>query len=247
MSGLLYTSSQNKLGARETLLPGSSGPGPVTTILQLRGRHEHAQQLNVILAPVIGDFTRSTPVHPCIAILEWGAGGAGTRAEIDFARGTALQIAASFVSISGRNDGAVSDGTGSPIDSDAGPQDVVAIISGVGSRAAFGRVTRTFYFGTIAAGASRLVPVPPFAKTFLITRLPAASGVTATVFDGFTRTLIDGGTLQLDPVSPRDEYSFASGVPAQRIDLFDRAGAVQIVNPGPVPITALQVAFELCL
>src|SRR6266700_461822 len=186
MSGLLYT-AQNKIGARETLAPSASGPGPEKTILQLRGRHEHAQNLNIVVAPVVGDFSRAQPIHPCVAVLGWGAGGASTRAEVDIGRGTQLQLAASFVSIAGRNDGGVDDGTGHPIDSGPGPQDVVAIISGIGSRSAFGRVTRTFYFGPIAAGVSRLAPVAPFAKTFLITRTPAASTIAVTVFDGRIR------------------------------------------------------------
>ena len=247
MSALLHT-SQNKLGARETLPPASSGPGPEKTILQLRGRHEHAQNLSIIVAPVIGDFTRAKPIHPCVALLTWGAGGASTRAEVDIGRGTQLQLAASFVSISGRNDGAVDDGTGNPIDPDTGPQDVVAIISGVGSRPAFGRVTRTFYFGPIAPGLSRFVPVALFAKTFLVTRTPATSAITVTVLDGVIRT-IDPVTesVRLDPATPRDDYAFGPGVAAPRIDLYAQAGAVQITNSGTARITALQVAFELSL
>jgi hypothetical protein len=247
VSGLLYT-AQNKIGARQTLVPAKSGPGPEATILQLRGRHEHAQNLNVVVAPVVGDFTRGQPIHPCVAVLTWGAGGASIRAEVDIGRGTELQLAASFLSISGRNDAAVDDGNGQPIDSGAGPQDVVAIISGIGSRSAFGRVTRTFYFGQTKAGVGRVVPVPPFAKTVLVTRTPAATAINVTVFDGLIRTVEDvTGTVTFNPVTPRDDYSFASGAPAQRIDLFAQAGAVRVVNPGPATIDALQVAFELCL
>src|SRR4051794_15423387 len=112
MTALLHT-APNNLAARRTLKPATStGPGPEETILQLRGRHEDAQHLNLVLAPVIPDPSRGPIVHPCIAVISWGAGGAGTRAEVDFARGTELQLAASFLSISGRNDGRVSDGSG---------------------------------------------------------------------------------------------------------------------------------------
>lgn len=247
MSGLLHT-SQNKLGARETLPPSASGPGPEKTILQLRGRHEHAQNLSIVVAPVIGDFSRAKPIHPCVALVTWGAGGASTRAEVDISRGTQLQLAASFVSIAGRNDAAVDDGTGNPIDSGAGPQDVIAIISGVGSRPAFGRVTRTFYFGPIAPGIARFVPVAPFAKTFLVTRTPAASSIAVTVLDGVIRTIEDAtGAVFLSPAAPRDDYAFGPGVAASRIDLYAQAGAVRITNSGTARIAALQVAFELSL
>ena len=245
MGGLLYT-AQNKIGARETLSPSASGPGPEKTILQLRGRHEHAQNLSIVVAPVVGDFTRGKAIHPCVALLTWGAGGASTRAEVDIGRGTQLQFAASFVSISGRNDAGVDDGTGNPIDSGAGPQDVVAIISGVGSRSAFGRVTRTFYFGPIAPGVSRLIPVAPFAKTFLITRTPPATAITVDVADGIIRTIEDAtGAVILSPATLRDEYTFGAGVAAPRIDLYAQAGAVRIANTGAARIAALQIAFEL--
>jgi len=246
MNGILHT-APNKLGARQTLVPSAAGPGPLRPILQVSGRHEHARHLNIVLAPVISDPSRGPVIHPCIAVLSWGAGGASTRAEVDFARGTELQLAAAFVSISGRNDAGVDDGSGHPIDGAPGPQDVVAIISGVGSRSAFGRVTRTFYFGTVGAGQSRLVPVPPFAKTFAVTRLPGASSVVVTVFDGLDIHIDEILGPQTLPVTPRDEYRFTTGVPAQRIDLYDRAGAVQVTNPGPAAITNLQISFELCL
>src|SRR5258708_21933708 len=115
MNGILQTAA-NKLGSRQTLLPSASGPGPLRPILQVSGAHQHARHLNIVLAPVISDPSRGPIVHPCTAVLSWGAGGASTRAEVDFARGTELQLAAAFVSISGRNDAGVDDGTGHPID-----------------------------------------------------------------------------------------------------------------------------------
>ena len=236
----------NNLAARQTLRPSTSvGPGKEETILQYRGRDRNARNLNIVLAPVLPDPSRGPVIPPCVAIIAWGTGGASTKTEVDFARGTELQLAASFVAISGRNDGSADDGTGHPVDDSAGPQDVVAIISGAGSRAAFGRATRTFYFANLPAAAGLLVPVSAFAKTLLVTRFPASSSVRLTIYDGIVPS--GPGIEAPSPINPRDEYAFAAGVPAPRLELFARAGAVVIANTGSAPIQAIQVSYELCL
>ena len=239
METLLDTAANN-LAARATLDPDLTGAiGAEKTILQFRSKDRFAHSLNIVLAPVIPKKAKSSVVKTCVAILTWGTGGSNTRAEIDFGRGTQIQIAAAFVAIAGRNDGGLAVTSESTLDEAPGPQDVVAMISGVGGRVAFGRATRTAYFVEINAGQKRFVTVPPFAKSFLVTRFPAATAIDVTVLDG-----LDSSGAPLDS---RDEYLFASGVPASRIELFDRAGAVQIANTGLTDINALQVAFELCL
>lgn len=230
----------NTLGARATLKPNAGiGPGEETTILQFRSEDRFAQHLNVVLAPVIPKQAASTEIKTCVAILAWGTGGAGARAEVDFARGTELQLAASFLSISGRNDGRVATDSETPLDDTPGPQDVVAIISGVGGRGPFGRVTRTFYFTALFAGTAAVAAVPAFAKSFRLSRFPVATDIGVTIFDG----LDSAG----HPLEARDERSFGSGVPTSRIELYDHAGVVQVTNTGALEIRALQIAFELCL
>jgi hypothetical protein len=56
----LLDQAANNLGARETLEPRSSlGPGKETTILQFRAKDRDAQNLNIVLAPVIAAPTRA--------------------------------------------------------------------------------------------------------------------------------------------------------------------------------------------
>jgi hypothetical protein len=230
----------NNLAARATLKPNAGiGPGEETTILQFRSEDWFAQHLNVVLAPVIPKLAASTEIKTCVAIISWGTGGASTRAEVDFARGTEVQLAASFLSISGRNDGNVATNAEGTLDDTPGPQDVVAIISGAGSRGPFGRVTRTFYFTGLFAGGTASAAVPAFAKAFRVTRFPAATEIDVTIFDGLDST----GA----PLEARDERAFGSGESAARVELYDHAGVVQVTNTGAAQIGALQIAFELCL
>ena len=238
----------NNLAARQTLRPSTSlGPGKEETILQYRGRDRNARNLNIVLAPVLPDPSPGPVIPPCVAIIAWGTGGASTKTEVDFARGTELQLAASFVAISGRNDGSVDDGTGHAIDDSAGPQDVVAIISGAGSRAAFGRATRTFYFANVAPAAIRLVPVSAFAKTILVTRFPANSVRQA---HHLRRPGPEQRPRRRDADAGRPRGTSTPSRPAfppPRLELFARAGAVAIANTGSAPIQAIQVSYELCL
>jgi hypothetical protein len=242
----LLRAEANNLAARRTLQPARvSGPGKEETILQLRGNDRDAEEMNIVIAPVLREPARAPVLHPCIAVIEWGTGGASARAEVDFARGTTLQLAASFLSIGGRNDGRVSDGTPTGvIDPAPGPQDVIAMIAGAGGRVAFGPATRTFYFGNVLpATPLRLAPVPAFAKAAVITRSPADTSIEVVVFDGIVGTDEFGGII-FGP--QRDQYTFAN-VPAARFALYERAGVVGISNAGTVPITSLQVTYELCL
>ncbi len=93
-----------------------------------------------------------------------------------------------------------------------------------------------------------MVPVAPFAKTFLITRTPATTSIGVAVADGIIRTIEDAtGAILLSPATLRDDYAFGPGVAASRIDLYAQAGAVRISNTGTARIAALQIAFELSL
>src|SRR5688500_15103748 len=118
MATILAGKHPNTLSARAVLPPFTPKPdvpfdeGPEIPILQLDGDDDDAQVMTVIVEPV---FDRIASVGlparypllngPCIAIVEWGTGAVTCRAEGDIAKGTCFNVAASSISIRGRNDG----------------------------------------------------------------------------------------------------------------------------------------------
>jgi len=242
---LLRHNEPNNLGNRVTVapLPGAVGPGKRVPMLQLRdGEDDEAQVLSIVLIPAVAPLDQ--PEHgPCVALLEWGTGNATVSAEVDFAKGTHIQLAASFLSIAARNDGNVSDGAGGTVDPNPGPQDVIAMVSGYGSRVAFGRTTRTFYFRNVAPNRTVTAPVPNFAKSVTVSRSPATASLSIAFLDNMTfPTPPDPGSQP----GIRATYTFV-GVAPPSIDLPAIVTTVVIQNTGTTPFSFLQLAFELSL
>jgi hypothetical protein len=180
-----------------------------------------------------------------VAVIEWGTGAVSCRAEVDIAKGTCFSIAASSVNIRGRNDGRVraipiSDPEfpppPTPVDPDPAPQAVVAMLAGAGTRAPFGRATRTFYMAALGAGGTYVFPVPPFAKSVVVQRTPSnALGVSVRAGFGASGVVRDG------------EHIVPAGTASQRVDLVDVADAVLVRNVGPGQLAFVQAQFELAL
>jgi hypothetical protein len=242
--GILARNASTSLARREVLSPRRDGfgPGPPKGIVQLEGEDAESEMLTVVLAPQLEPLT---PVAhgPCVAIVEWGNGSGTSIAEVDFAKGTAIQVGGSFLSVAGRNDGALPDGSadgpdGQPttIDPTPGDQAVVVVVSGYGPRPP-GRVTRTFYGRSLAPGEERTLPVPNFARSFLIGRLPVA---------GTTIEAIVGDAPE-PPLRPREGPFAFVGAPAVPISLYPFASGVTIRNSGATPVEAFQVVFDLVL
>jgi len=239
----------NNVGVRRQVSPrpGGLGRGRPVPFFQVRADDDDARSLNVVLLPaVLSDAP--APHGPCVAELEWGTGGASVTAEIDVGRGTQVQISASYVGLAVRNDGAVDDGSGTSVDPQPGPQDVVALVAGYGSRVAFGKATRTFYFRQVPAnpGSDRLVIVPNFAKSVLITRTaPGTTSITVELVDGVP---FSTGDPQFTPLgNVRASFSFPAAAVPSSIDLPALTSFVRVRNSGASPITYLQIAFELAL
>jgi hypothetical protein len=259
VGSILADQNPNTLSARVVLPPHEPRPGapfdegPGVPILQLNGDDGDAQVLTVIVEPVFEErlLTEGLPHRfplshgPCVAVVEWRTGGVSCRAEVDIAKGTCFTIAASSVSITGRNDGRVRaipivdpevEPPPTSIDPNPGPQAVVAMLGGVGSRAAFGKATRTFHLAALEAGAIYSFPVPLFAKSVLVQRASAnAVGVSIVAGLGPAGVVRDG------------EFVFAAGEPCGRVDLVDVADAVLVRNVGPAPLAFVQAQFELAL
>jgi hypothetical protein len=243
--GLLGRSASTSLARREVLSPrfDSLGPGPRRGIVQLEGEDAESEVLTVILVPVV-DATVPVPHGPCVAVVEWGNGSGTAVAEVDFAKGTVIQVAGSYLLVDGRNDGALPDGgQGDPdvgattVDPNPGDQAVAVEVAGYGTRPP-GRVTRTFYGRQLVRGEARTYPVPNFAKAVVVGRRPVAGTTIAVeIGDG-----VDGLSAGL-----RDGPHVANGAPAGRLDLYPLAGGVTVRNEGRAPVEAFQVVFELAL
>jgi hypothetical protein len=259
MLSILTGKHPNTLSARAILPPHQPKPGvpfdegPEVGILQLNGEDDDAQVLTVIVEPVFderlltGGLPHRFPLShgPCVAIVEWGTGAVTCRAEVDIAKGTCFSIAASSINIRGRNDGRVRaiplgdpefPPPPTPIDPAPAPQSVVAMLAGAGTRAAFGRATRTFYLAALNNGGTYTFPVPPFAKSLVVQRTPAnAVGVSARAGFGASGVTRDG------------EYVIPAGTPSPRIDLIDVADSILVRNVGPGQLAFVQAQFELAL
>ena len=198
--------------------------------------------MTVVLVPQV-DALAPVEHGPCVAVVEWGNGSGTAAAEVDFAKGTVIQVAGSFLLVDGRNDGALPDGsTGAldaptpTIDPDPDDQAVVVVVSGYGSRP-LGRATRTFYGRDLAAGEERLFPVPNFAKSVVVTRRPTTE----------TSIELEIGDLPKPPLRPREGPFSFDGEPAGRLDLYPFAGGVAVRNMGRTAVEAFQVIFELAI
>jgi len=250
MSRSLRADRPNNVGTREPVPAKTTGlgPGEPVPFFQVRADDDDAQNLNVVVAPVVE--SRDPAKHgPCVALLEWGTGSATAKAEIDIAKGTQIQISASYVALAVRNDGNVDDGTGSPVDPAPGVQEVAAMVGGSGGRVAFGKATRTFYFRRIRPASSVEVTVPNFAKSVLITRHAlATTAIAIELLDNLPVPAAPGGDPEFPPgPNLRASYAFGAGVAASSIDLFAATAFVRVRNSGEGDIAFLQVAFELAL
>jgi hypothetical protein len=210
-------------------------------MIQLRDRaDDDARTLSIVLIPAVAPLD-DVPHGPCVALLEWGTGTATVSAEVDFAKGTHLQLAASFLSIAARNDGNLDDGAQGTVDPQPGPQDVIAMVSGYGGRVAFGRATRTFYFRSLAHDATVTTPVPNFAKTLSVSLTPSGSSIHVDVLDNMT--FAQPPEPQRAPAI-RASYDFVAVAPS-RINLPAIANSVAVTNTGTAAINFIQLAFEL--
>lgn len=250
MSRSLRSDRPNNVGTREPVLPKGTGlgPGEPVPFFQVRADDDDAQNLNIVVAPVVE--SRDSAKHgPCVALLEWGTGSATAQAEIDVAKGTQVQISASYVALAVRNDGNVDDGTGSPIDPEPGPQEVAAMVGGYGGRVAFGKATRTFYRRRLRPVASVQVTIPNFAKGVLISRHPlATTAIAVELLDNLPVPAAPGGDPEFPPgPNLRASYAFGAGVAPGSIDLFAAAAFVRVRNTSNADISFLQLAFELAL
>ncbi len=242
--GLLGRSASTSLARREVLSPRREGlgPGPRKGIVQLEGEDAEAEVMTVVLAPVV-EVAAQAPHGPCVAIVEWGNGSGTAIAEVDFAKGTVIQVAGSYLLIDGRNDGALADGgVGDPdvgsttIDPAPADQTVAVIVSGYGTRPP-GRVTRTFYGRSLGPGEARTYPVPNFAKAVTVGRHPIATTALAVEFRD-----------HVEPASRlRDGPYLSEATPLPAIPLYPMAGGVTVRNVGRVAIDAFQVVFDLAL
>jgi hypothetical protein len=243
---LLAENEPNNLSARVVVSPlaGARGPGRRVPMIQLRDQVDcDARTLSIVLVPAVGPLDEA-PHGPCVALLEWGTGSATASAEVDFAKGTHLQLAASFLSIAARNDGNLPDGAAGTVDPVPGPQEVIAMVAGYGGRVAFGRATRTFYFRAVDPRGAVTVPVPNFAKTMVVSFSPSGSFTHVDILDNMTFP-VGGG----DPGTTRGvsaSYDLAA-VAVPRINLPAVASAVMVRKTGQGQIAFLQVAFELSL
>ena len=243
---LLHNNEPNNLGNRVTVapLPGARGPGRRVPMIQLRDAEDSdAQTLSIVLIPAIAPL-EAVAHGPCVAILEWGTGNATVSAEVDFAKGTHLQLAASFLSIAARNDGNLPDGAGGTVDPEPGPQEVIAMVAGYGGRVAFGRATRTFYFRNVARNGTPTVTIPNFAKSLTVSSSPTGASLHIAFLDNmaFPSTGPDPGAQP----GTRASYDFV-GVTPPSIDLPGIASTVVVRNTGAAVIAFLQLAFELAL
>jgi hypothetical protein len=242
--GLLGRSASTSLARREVLSPRREGvgPGPRKGIVQLEGEDAEAEVLTVVLA-LVTEAAAAASHGPCVAVVEWGNGSGTAVAEVDFAKGTVIQVAGSYLLVDGRNDGAVADGgAGDPdagpttVDPQPGDQTVAVIVSGYGTRPP-GRVTRTFYGRDLAPRASRTYPVPNFAKSVAVGRWPIAD----------TTVAVEVGDSVHGPAFLRDGPHVFTGVPAAVVALYPTAGGVTVRNVGRSVIETFQVVFELAL
>jgi hypothetical protein len=245
----LRTDDPNNVGVRRQVPPKASGLGQGRPVpfLQVRADDDDARGLNLVLLPGVLSDT-AAPHGPCVAMLEWGTGGAAVSAEVDVAKGTQVQISASYVAIAVRNDGGVDDGTGTSVDPQPGSQEVIVMVAGYGGRVAFGKATRTFYFRGIppTVDGAVLVTVPNFAKSVLVTRTPpATTGVTVELVDNVP---FPTGDPQFTPGgNVRAAFNFPGGTLPPSIDLNALTSFVRVRNSGEVTISFLQIAFELAL
>lgn len=244
--GILGRSASTSLAKRETLSPrrdGTMGPGPRRAIVQLEGVDAEAETMTVVLTPVVEPLD-SVEHGPCVAIVEWGNGSGTAIAEVDFGKGTAIQVAGSYLLVDGRNDGAVADGGrvdidggSTTIDPDPGDQRVAVIVSGYGPRPP-SRATRTFYGRDLAPDESRLFPVPNFATGVSLSRAPIVG----------TTIALEVGDSVADPARLfRDGPHVFDEVPGGIVQLYPAAGAVAVRNVGRAPVSTFQLVFELAL
>jgi hypothetical protein len=243
----LRTDRPNNVGNRLAVPPKRDGLGigkPVP-FLQIRADDDDARSLNIVLLP--GVLSESPAQHgPCVAVLEWGTGGASVSAEVDVAKGTQVQISASYIAVSVRNDGAVDDGSGNTVDPQPASQDVIVLVAGYGGRPAFGKTTRTFYFHNLLTNRSVRVVVPNFAKSVLVSRNPI--GTTAIAVDLVDNLPFSTGDPQFSPGgSVRSSFAFPAGAAPPSIDLYSATALVDVRNTSSVAVSFLQVAFELAL
>jgi hypothetical protein len=262
MRSPLFGKNPNTLAVRATLAPYlprpglAFGEGPEVPLLQMHGEDDDARTLVVCLQPVFGSKTRSLlglpqpfPVAhgPCVGLIEWGTGSATVFAEVDIAKGQPITLAASTVVLTARNDGNVQLAPDAinefgvslpplPIDALAGPQEVVAMIGGAGTRPASTPATRTYYRGRLPSGETATFPVPPFAKSVLVSRAP----LTTTLGVSLSEALANGKV--------RDgEHVLGPGEVPPPLAMFDLADHLIVRNLGAETISFLQAQFILSL
>jgi hypothetical protein len=187
-------------------------PGDSRDVLDLRWKDEIA---HVICVTLVGP-AEGVPAG-CVALVQWGAGEAEAEAEIDFGvGGVVFTLPASSIRITARCDFGPS-----PVEFATPPIFRVGAFASVGSGGRTSRLTRTrFLHADIAAGASVLVDVPPFAKALRVLGGDEATRSLQLAFNGVEAGLY---TVEVPPGAPAPQVDLAPDVTT--IELTNMAGA----------------------
>lgn len=196
---------------------------------------------------------------PVVGIIEWGVGNSAQfSAEFDVpvqsglsgasldnllnGSGILLSVPADFVRVSARNDANLiprAGGVGGELPiGDAGLVTRATAAMAVGSRGGNAKVPLTRYAvlnsgaAPLAAGASVVLAVPPFARSVQVFRSSANNGV------GVSQT----GTVALD-----GPINFAVNAPTTPVPIVAGASTVTLTNNGPGTLTALGAIWEIGL
>ena len=239
------------IGDSAELVPGNApgDRGPVKEILRTRGGDARAQLLTVT---VVGSGVYESdlrgaslaPRGPLVGLIEWGVGGAKSKAEFDIPVGGAVfSIVASYVHIAARYDGLVLV-NGLQLDPEAvgganpGPKQRVGAMVGYGSYGASGKLTRTIRVPNLTVetdeglNISDRVRIPPFARKVLVLGLQLDQ----------TSYRIRFGTFR----PPHDgDVLVPLGQAPQAVELPGDATFVEVENLGPTVLANPTFVFEL--
>jgi hypothetical protein len=239
------------IGDSVELVPGNAvgDRGPVKEILRTRGGDARAQLLTVTVvgSGVYESDLRGASLAPrgqLVGLIEWGVGGAKSKAEFDIPIGGAVfSIVASYVHIAARYDGLLFV-NGFQLDPAAfggsapGPKQRVGAMVGYGSYGATGKLTRTIRVPDLAVATdeglniSHRIRVPPFARRLLVLGLKLDETSYRIRFGTF-RDPHDGDVLVPLAQTP------------SAIELPGDATFVEVENLGPTVLQNLTFVFEL--
>lgn len=158
-----------------------SAQRPVLDLISASGADEVAQQMTVaagLVQPIgpLADGSDANNVPAVLGRLWWGVEGYQAAAEFDFALGTQVTVAGSFVRLQAALD-LDAPGNGDPV---AGV--IVGAHLGYGTPATR-RAQRTRYFALGANPAAVTLPIPPFAEQLTAVRAGGGGGLVVELLD----------------------------------------------------------------